>query len=410
MFAKSGASTQLLKLLASFLRNRQMTVKVDGRYSKKRPVNAGAPQGSVLGTYMFNIGTDKLEEGFTNNTEILTYELREGDLSFLELTASPAYLQSTPESQRHHTPLNLSPITATQPAFEFFPTARNVPPSLTNRVEPTWRPRPISVRKFVDNNLSNEKLYMKEVPTIETDEEIFRNARAGQSEAMFRHITSRSETQCLKVNTDKTTLLAVSAATSYRTKTHIYDSNNNRIDCSDTLKALSFIFNQEADISDQVESLCKRFRTRNWALRDLRKSSFTEADLLTVYKSTIRPVIEYSSVIYHPQLTSEQTHYIEKQQTLALKNIYGNEYSQRRLLELSGLPTLEQRRQDACLRFAQKVSVNPRFTHHFKKRRAGRRARHTKLFVEQNARTNRRKNSPFFYYRRALNDSITRYP
>ena len=90
-------------------------------------------------------------------------------------------------------------------------------------------------------------------------------------------------------------LLAVSAATSYRKKTHFYDGQNNRIDCTDKLKALGFIFNQEADVTDQVESLCRRFRTRTWALRDLRKSGFSQADLLTVYKSTIRPVIEYSS-------------------------------------------------------------------------------------------------------------------
>ena len=33
------------------------------RFSKKRSVNAGAPQGSVLGTYVFNVATDDLEEG-----------------------------------------------------------------------------------------------------------------------------------------------------------------------------------------------------------------------------------------------------------------------------------------------------------------------------------------------------------
>ena len=61
-FAQAGASNQLLGLLSSFLKNRTMTVKVDNQYSAPRPVNAGAPQGSVLGTYIFNVGTDSLEE------------------------------------------------------------------------------------------------------------------------------------------------------------------------------------------------------------------------------------------------------------------------------------------------------------------------------------------------------------
>ena len=226
---------------------------------------------------------------------------------------------------------------------------------------------------------------------------------------MFNHISTRAEAQGLKVNAEKTTLLAVSASTAYRAKPHIYDRTNSRIDCTSSLKALGFIFNQEADISDQVEALCRRFRSRTWALRDLRKSGFTEQDLVLVYKTTMRPVIEYSSVIYHPMLSAEQTGYIEKQQTRALKNIFGNEYSQKRLLELAGLPTLEQRRKDACLRFARKTACNPRFEKHFKQRKLGPRAKNTQAFIEYNARTNRRKNSPFYYYRRILNQDIKRY-
>ena len=39
-----------------------MVVRVGRAWSDPRPVNAGAPQGSVLGTYLFNVGTDDLEE------------------------------------------------------------------------------------------------------------------------------------------------------------------------------------------------------------------------------------------------------------------------------------------------------------------------------------------------------------
>ena len=108
---------------------------MDEKYSKLRPVKAGTPQGSVLGTYMFNVGTDTHEDGFEQQTDA-----------------------------------------------------------------------------------------------------------------------------------EKTTLLAVSTGTSYRAKTHIYDGENNRIDCLTKLKALGFIFNQEVDVSDQVESLCKRLCTRTWTL------------------------------------------------------------------------------------------------------------------------------------------------
>ena len=92
--ALKGASNQLIKLLASFLTNRQMTVKVDGKNSKLRNVNAGAPQGSVLGTYIFNIGTDDLEEGFKHAERNDTYELNDGDLTFLDLEPDTNRAQS----------------------------------------------------------------------------------------------------------------------------------------------------------------------------------------------------------------------------------------------------------------------------------------------------------------------------
>ena len=108
-------------------------------------------------------------------------------------------------------------------------------------------------------------------------------------------------------------------------------------------------------------------------------------------------------------LNLEQTQYIEKQQIRALKNIYGNEYSQRRLLEMSGLDTLHRRRELACQRFAEKTANNPRFSKHFVKKRERPGARENARFVEQNARTDRRKNSPYFYYRRILNQNVVRY-
>ena len=153
----------------------------------------------------------------------------------------------------------------------------------------------------------------------------------------------------------------------------------------------------------------QKVRSRTWALRDLRKAGLSRDDLLRVYKSTIRPVVEYSSVIYHPMLTAEQSNYIEKQQFRALKNIFGNEHSHRKLLELSDLPTLEKRREEACLRFAKKTATNIRFQHHFKTKKSRPRATEQTQYVEQNARTNRRKNSPFFYYRRILNENVVRY-
>ena len=61
-FAKRGATTPLLKLLATFLTNRSMQVRVGSTWSTPRTITGGCPQGSILGVLLFNMTTDDLEE------------------------------------------------------------------------------------------------------------------------------------------------------------------------------------------------------------------------------------------------------------------------------------------------------------------------------------------------------------
>ena len=166
------------------------------------------------------------------------------------------------------------------------------------------------------------------------------------------------------------------------------------------------MFNSSADISDQLSLLKQKFRARIWTLSELKRHSFTEKELLKAYTTMLRPVVEYSSVIYHPMLSAKQANDLERLQACALKNVFGYVYSYRKLLELSGLQSLQDRRIQSCRKFAQKTANNSRFSAWFPKRRTGGRRRTDLEYVEQNARTDRRKNSPLFYYRRLLNERV----
>ena len=46
-------SGQIFGLISSFLSNRQLRVVLDGKSSQEYPVNAGVPQGSILGPTLF---------------------------------------------------------------------------------------------------------------------------------------------------------------------------------------------------------------------------------------------------------------------------------------------------------------------------------------------------------------------
>ena len=62
-FTKHGASTEIIELIATFLSNRVMRVKVGQDWSTPRPVHGGVTQGSILGVFLFNVTTDDLEDG-----------------------------------------------------------------------------------------------------------------------------------------------------------------------------------------------------------------------------------------------------------------------------------------------------------------------------------------------------------
>ena len=74
-FARKGASTQTLALLATFLSNRTMSVRVSDAWSDPLPVYGGVPQGSILGVLLFNVATDDLEEEEGKDRRQLEYTL-----------------------------------------------------------------------------------------------------------------------------------------------------------------------------------------------------------------------------------------------------------------------------------------------------------------------------------------------
>ena len=127
-----------------------------------------------------------------------------------------------------------------------------------------------------------------------------------------------------------------------------------------SFKLLGVYISEDLTWGVHCDYIIKKANRRLYALRTLKKCGVPTSDLITVYCSLIRSVIEYASAVFAnlPKYLSDALEGIQKRSLrIILLNLHYDE-----ALILSGLPSLEGRRATACESFMRNLKPsNPVF-------------------------------------------------
>ena len=164
--------------------------------------------------------------------------------------------------------------------------------------------------------------------------------------------------------------------------------------------------------STHVQYMVKRANSRLYVLRTLKHHSLSFQDLIVVYTSFVRPVVEYAVPVWSGGLTKQQVKFIEQVQKRALRIILGAAYSSyKHALLQSKLMSLEDRRAKLCLAFAKSMQVPSSKLYHLlpQSRTCHYQTRNSTTIVEMRCRTSRFINSALPSLIRHLNPTRINY-
>ena len=125
---------------------------------------------------------------------------------------------------------------------------------------------------------------------------------------------------------------------------------------NNTVKLLGIFIQSNLKWDTHMTSIVKRANSRLYMLRKLKHLSLSVNDLLTIYTSFVRPVVEYAAPVWSSGITQSQRITVERIQKRACRIILGSGYHEyHSALHECKLDSLQSRRNQLCLSFAKSL-------------------------------------------------------
>ena len=123
------------------------------------------------------------------------------------------------------------------------------------------------------------------------------------------------------LNTDKTKIMEIYFGEK-PLNTQPVTVNGTPIECVTVFKLLGIMINSNLSWHNHVDYICSKASTRIYFLILLKRAGISPIDIVQVYCSIVRSVLEYVCEVWHPGLTTVTNDSIERIQKRALSIIY----------------------------------------------------------------------------------------
>ena len=377
-----GASEESVNYVSAFLFGRQMSVKINSVFSQPRLVPGGAPQGSILGGFLFCATTDQfaqitLAPPVRLNESVDFSENGNNDVSLLSEDEEQLVLSSTPEHRLTPgalvSPRNMNDSSEPEEdlnSYDFFGVRRRVnlldstleePDSFEEIIVPDSTCNDeVKTLVYIDDYNSIERVTLANAQRHITTNKQKICVHAKKSEQLFGAVGDLATNIGMRVNTAKTQMLCISPNTHSIVSSYI-SAGQTRIESTNSLKILGFNFDTKPDASFHVTGLIDKFYARLRTLRFLKRSGMGKNYLIKVYKTVILPAIEYCSVVYDSMIPEYLPNELESVQKRAIKIMFGWDSCYRDIIDSGQIETLKARRTNNVLKFALKSEQTARF-------------------------------------------------
>lgn len=261
-FTHKGASHASLNMIAAFLRNRTMSVKVGQTFSTPRPVHGGSPQGTKLGNFLFAVTIDLIEEK-NHPLYIRSLESYENDQITERVTGSLDFFTSTPYKAGTTDGVMRYVDESGRGIFsdESAASAHEEDIPADNTTDSQW------VDKFVDDvNGGQSHSILSGAAHISERKEV-RETEAAICQELYNTIEENATRINMKVNPTKTKLICISSAVNYDVESYV-TIGGEKLKSSDSLKILGYTFGNRPNAAEHIRTIRRDFALKSWAIRN----------------------------------------------------------------------------------------------------------------------------------------------